>query len=253
MKVLPISFSNDMIDAERVGRKNMTRRTSGFEEINNNPDFYIWLKDYPQLEIPRKAVPYDDNFYYAFTGRHDNSSLVVVTCPYGKPGDILWVKESYFSFGKWTAPAGVFTKTGRQKFVFVSENEEVRYLDSAPAEVIGKQKNILSMPRWYKRLARFMPRKYCRTFLKIISVSIERLHDISEQDAINEGILIGDEGIKYFDYLNNCYINNAKNSFQSLWVKINGQDKWDCNPWVWVISFMRTTNPFLNKNNYGKV
>ena len=95
-----------------------------------------------------------------------------------------------------------------------------------------------------------MPKKACRLFLKISNVRAERLKEISENDAIAEGI--SRSGNLYFDYLR--YVKelprepfyrelNPKMSFMTLWCKINGVDSWESNPWVWVIDFERIEKP----------
>ena len=254
-----------MVQAEQQGRKDRTRRTKGLEEINKNPDYYIWLKDYNQMEIPKKAIPFDDKFYYAFTGKHNNSTLVIVDCPYGKPGDILWVRETFYAFGKWVKNGT--TKTGKQKYKFIdcTMNNKLRYeypdtieKNINPLGISTKKNNQL---RWYKRSALFMPKKACRTFLKVKSGRPERLQEISQNDCVHEGIeqllmssmqklMAGSE--RFRNYLKKPTIFNEAlkpyESFKSLWISINGPDSWNKNPWVWVIEFERTKRPanFLN-------
>lgn len=84
-----------MVQAILEGRKTMTRRTKGLECVNDEPDFYTWCNEVNQMDIPHKAIRYDKNYYYEFTGKYNNSTSVVTTCPYGKVGDILWVRETW--------------------------------------------------------------------------------------------------------------------------------------------------------------
>jgi hypothetical protein len=98
-----------------------------------------------------------------------------------------------------------------------------------------------------------MPKEACRIKLKITDIRVERLQDISQNDAINEGLNFIGNGkignpIIYEDYLaigakfkhstNNIRF-TAIDSYKSLWIKINGKDSWNINPWVWVIQFER--------------
>ena len=101
----------------------------------------------------------------------------------------------------------------------------------------------------------FMPKSVCRLFLKITNIRLERLQDITEQDAINEGIDTNfEKGCEYYkegDYKNYTWhgeggndsfsgfsnVKNAKESFQSLWYKIKGKKSWNDNPFVWVYDF----------------
>jgi hypothetical protein len=104
--------------------------------------------------------------------------------------------------------------------------------------------------KWKSSL--FMPKDACRIFLKCTSVHIERLHDITEQGAINEGVLfdvklpIADFKTKtlYRDYrkeTSGCA--DARSSFMTLWQKINGKESWNENPFVWVYKFECVERP----------
>jgi len=104
-----------------------------------------------------------------------------------------------------------------------------------------------------------MPKSACRTWLKVTDVRVERLQDISEQDAVDEGILdlwahLNDGTHAYvrygvtkkeFDEHGPWYsvADDAIESFMSLWVSINGKESWDINPWVWVVSFEKCGMP----------
>lgn len=102
----------------------------------------------------------------------------------------------------------------------------------------------------------FMPKSAARIFLEITDIKVERLQDISEEDAIHEGIepvesFNSGEGVSsrqmFKNYLPVGYTEVLpKNSFQSLWQSINGAESWDENPFVWVISFKRVSSGLLN-------
>lgn len=107
-----------------------------------------------------------------------------------------------------------------------------------------------SPARWKPSI--FMPKEAARIFLRITDVRVERLQDISEEDAKAEGVKLA--GVEwnpngYFDYmlpksrLNQRILTTAKRSYQSLWESINGAGSWEANPWVWVISFERVEKP----------
>lgn len=87
----------------------------------------------------------------------------------------------------------------------------------------------------------FMPREAARIFLEVTNVRVERLHDLDDNDAINEGIGAVKSGYEYHDiyqdYLNDKNSLNPVPSYKSLWEKINGKGSWDLNPWVWVYEF----------------
>jgi hypothetical protein len=91
-----------------------------------------------------------------------------------------------------------------------------------------------------------MPKKLCRTRLDIVSIRPERLHSITDQDAINEGIekhipVPGDGCTIYKCYADRSkyaqFYMNPVNSYMSLWIKLNGLDSWLLNPWVWRIEY----------------
>lgn len=162
-------------------------------------------------------------------------------CPYGKPGDRLWVREEYYQRGHWAPIPFVATKTGRQKWAFVPTGDVVLF--DAPAEYAraraGEDRSVV---RWHKRLGRFMPRRFSRITLEVTGVRVERLQSISEADAKAEGVEpIGERWRDYFsDVTPPASFSKASNSFWSLWGAINGADSWAANPWVWVVEFKVT-------------
>lgn len=95
----------------------------------------------------------------------------------------------------------------------------------------------------------FMPKVACRIKLEITDIRIEMLQDISEEDAIAEGIERVDGGFKSYEIIHggrhkgeanpHSFIPNkaAVTSYRELWESINGFRSWDLNPWVWVIEF----------------
>lgn len=250
-KQIPILMSTPMVQAEKEGRKTMTRRTTGLDEINESPD--IWTLN--------SMWDSDDGIKAVFDRREDLTVKEVTsfTCPYGKPGDILWVKEEHYRYGHWV-PDGK-TKTGRKKWKFVAdkntsleiigEDPYMVYYSDEPPYVYRKSRD-KSNPgknQWYKRLARFMPKKYARIWLEVTSIRVERVKSISFADAEDEGVkcLIVGQEIRYMNYMwrdDPAYIEyksptfaNPIDSFRTLWQSINGADSWKANPWVWVVSF----------------
>lgn len=227
-KFHPILYSTPMVQSILEKRKTKTRRTKGLEIVNDNPDRYVWLNDYPQIDIPRQAIPYDDKFYYAFTGKHNNSFLNVVTCPYGKVGDVLWVRETFLCYSD---------ENGNDAVLYKAEPHADEF---SIGLFEGK-------PKWKPCI--FMPKEACRIFLEITDIRIERLQDISEEDAIKEGIEIishggfGRSGEEWKNYLNGGILRTAIISFGSLWQKINGLKSWQANPFVWVIEFKQIDKP----------
>ena len=121
--------------------------------------------------------------------------------PYGEFRDRLWVKET------WRVCGG----------------KEYEYQKHQPSVVYRADVGEFDIEEW--RPSIFMPRWASRITLEITQVRVERLQDITEEDAYNEGVSTLWE--------NNVY------AFRNLWNSINGPGSWDLNPWVWVIQFKR--------------
>lgn len=220
-KSRPILYSPSMAKATIENRKTQTRRS---------------IKD--QAFSINGGTVRPENVHAATYGM----ALLYSRCPYGVVGDLLWVREEHYRFGHWREVPGVKTKTGKQKWAFIPDEPDVLYSMSSPLYRKSRHPETPEIPRWHKRLARFMPRALSRTMLEITEIRVERLHDISDDDAMAEGIDYFYAGL-FRDYLQNgdIGIDSARGSFQSLWEKINGPDSWAENPWVWVIGFKVVT------------
>lgn len=104
---------------------------------------------------------------------------------------------------------------------------------------------LYGVPNWHKRPSIHMPRAASRIMLEIINIRVQRLHDITEADAIAEGVEVTGTNLFgqsiYRDYLGDSLHgagwSSAVRSYKSLWQKINGVESWDANPWVWCIDF----------------
>lgn len=138
-------------------------------------------------------------------------------CPYGEPGGLLWVREA------WRLPRSWDETPGGNVFADV----EIKYdADGFVHAGVGDG-------CWGRyRHARFMPRKASRLTLEITDVRVQRAHDISDTDAIAEGVGHGiDPSYQWIQ-------GRAVNKFQSLWDCINGKSHpWASNPWVWAMTF----------------
>lgn len=180
-----------------------------------------------------------------YTGR--NVALHGVGCPYGKPGDRLWVREAAWM---WCAKviSGLTKKRGKPKIAWCeTRNTSPVYCadhPEMPAYVPEKgiQKTGDLEYQWHKKIGRFLPRWASRITLEITSVCVERLQDISEADAVAEGgeWQAGDGCSWGWNHGQGEYVHDtAKASYAELWVAINGPGSWAANPWVWVVEFQR--------------
>jgi hypothetical protein len=172
-------------------------------------------------------------------------------CPYGRPGDRLWVRETFFAWGRWETRFSA--KKGRDEWHFVDMTLECGKDYLYAADGVSDTRAFIKRrggiePMYWKRPAIFMPRAASRTSLEIISVRVERLQSITESDAIDEGIKrIGgcNSSTPWLNYKlkpGDAYCLNFASpiaSYASLWEMLNGPESWPANPFVWVIEFRR--------------
>lgn len=181
----------------------------------------------------------------AHKGRKTNTRRLGDQCKYNV-GDICYIQEDYWQIGHWEQVNGVLTKGGKQKWKFVPDSDEIFY--EAPEEDMfesSRWKGFEDIPALYKRIGRFMPERYSRTKIEVITKTREALQDISEEDAIAEGVHVihhGREGTYYHHTRTKPHPKNwldAQDAFRELWISINGPDSWNANPQVWRIEFRR--------------
>jgi hypothetical protein len=230
VKERPILFKGDMVRAILSGQKTMTRRVM-------KPQFST--ESLPE-EIPATSsegwqVGGHSGLWW--DGDWPNEG---VKCPYGKPGDHLWVRETFRCNGWATDVATIFYRASERNS-YTEMCEQFPVDGKKPLPVDSKWRPSIFMPRWASRIT-----------LEITDIRVERLQDISEIDAKSEGVSINcskqnhwscddhsGEWIRYPFSYDNEPAYSAKESFQSLWKSINGAGSWDANPWVWVIEFKR--------------
>jgi hypothetical protein len=213
IKEHPILFNGPMVRAILDGQKTMTRRMTKLPE-----KFHLGSCAF-------ENNPHGDEDF-VIHGEFGNKQIY---CPYGSVGDRLFVKETHYLFGYWIKNG--FTKTGRQRLKFRCVKERgVRFPDDTPTDTCTDKR----CAGWFKRHSIFMPRWASRITLEIIRVRVERLQEITSDDAEKEGW----PGIQ-------CAV-GALNMpsivwFRHLWDSINAKRGfgWDANLWVWVIEFKR--------------
>jgi hypothetical protein len=186
-----ILFSAPMVRALLDGRKTQTRRI-----------------------VKERHLPSDENEY----GR---------ACPYGVPGDRLWVRETWAidECGKRVSLSPeTWSKTGWPI-------HRLLYAADGDARVLA----------WNKRVSIHMPRWASRITLEVTDVRVQRLQDISEDDAKAEGYTTA-----WLERVAEAGADGPlgaptqpRHWYASLWDEINGPGSWAANPWVWAISFNR--------------
>lgn len=236
-------FSTPMVQAIAANQKLQTRRTKGLDSINDNPNLFL----YNGNKSAFGEKPFDPLYHwFERIDKKGNATDVFtnVKCPYGQIGDILWVRENHYAVGAWFKNGK--TKSGRNKWKFSKYYFNLyAYMDNPPEEVC--KNTVRETTAWFKRSSLYMPKEACRFFLKITDIRVERLQDISEIDAIKEGIYINTKTYPnvMMNYMTKRNIHGGfpSVSFATLWQSINGKESWSRNPWVWVISFERIEKP----------
>ncbi|MDH4183454.1 MAG: hypothetical protein OEV92_04475, partial [Nitrospinota bacterium] len=237
MKERPIIFSGPMVRAILDGRKAQTRRI-----MKPPPPVYIPGDPPPSMRDKKHIAPYFDAYcggkktdknpqgqsgFWCWWDEYDRQGEGL-KCPYGVPGDRLWVRETWQPHPE----AGSHFPEGSipsDAVCYAADNTTRDYEDSKP------WKPSIHMPRWASRIT-----------LEITNVRAERLHDISWDDALAEGIdrLVDryDEPDVWRDYSSEGppeYTSDPIESYATLWESIHGSGAWDKNPWVWVLEFKR--------------
>jgi hypothetical protein len=225
-KERPILFSGPMVRALLADAKTQTRRIL---KLRTKPNRLI----YSPLYQPRLRAD----------GLWSDSHCLPFSCPYGQPGDRLWVRETHAQFavgnrsGKAPQCVAYRATCEGDSFDYVNNGDEIMRIS------VSKWTPSIHMPRWASRIN-----------LEITEVRVERLQEISEEDAEAEGIEGQSEPTGGDDY-NAVYRNylatkgdaatypwlreDPIGSYRSLWNSINGPGSWDLNPWVWAISFKK--------------
>jgi hypothetical protein len=209
MKEGPILYRAPMVRAILEGSKTQTRRVIKWPIIDRSMCVELDESYGPDLASPRDSI--------------DHLS------PYGKVGDQLWVRESFWAYGKWEQRYS--EKKQRMEWCFVDMTVErdrlYQYADPTP-EKFRHRRDI--DPAWWPRNSIHMPRKASRIQLEITAIRVERLQDISEADAIAEGVTFEPTHPRHQQHM-------GKDAYQRLWESINGDGSWDANPWVWIVEF----------------
>lgn len=202
MLEIPLLMNGPMVRAVLDGRKTVTRRIVKPQPPARNDMVNAAYCGNPNLWLPEGNI-------YADTPRQ-------WTCPYGRSGDRLWVRETWGQLGQ-----------------FSCDDDPVFWrADYTDEELLDQL-----LPRW--RPSIHMPRWASRIRLDVTGVRVERLQDISEVQCRLEGAPPG-----WLDADDNETVHahappTFRQGFARLWRDINGASSWNDNPWVWVVEFKR--------------
>lgn len=247
MRELPIHFNGPMVRAILEGRKTQTRRIV-------KPQHF------------REDHGEDASGQCISAGWYPDLRL----CPYGQPGNRLWVREAWqvaretldyetggeYDVWEWNDDMGDprqylkgDARFGTKAGLFYAADGE----DKNPGAFYNltglDNKTILRTKEINWRPSIHMPHWASRITLEVTGVRVERVQDISEADALAEGVFskvgstpIGDEVVTATGgELIYASSTQAREEYRRLWGQINGPDSWSDNPWVWVVEFKRVT------------
>jgi hypothetical protein len=198
LKAKPTLFSTDMVKAIRENRKTETRRIVKF------PNDWDGKTVYNNFPFGCKYGVIDD-VGNELLFRHSYKSLF--------PNNYLWVRETW----QHTKILNLHPTDENYGYVYKASEEGNEF-----------QNNI---EYWIWKPSIYMPKEACRLILKIESIGVERLQDITGESALREGIEV--------ESMFPLCIGDAYRKFQLIWIKINGKESWNSNPFVWVIKFSK--------------
>lgn len=236
MRERGIMFSGPLVRAILASRKTQTRRAVRWPS---------WVSEWDRCELLPTGI------CRVVDGRVVNK----MTCPYGQPGDRLWVRETARAIGDKARDGrpnvvyragGIIPDSvpGWPGYMYDPKTDQYGGLDrdNSPRRVSGPWTPSILMPRWASRIT-----------LDITGIRVERAHDISAADVAAEGV--DAEAVEALwesatrkrrgeVWHPNCApafdAMRPRDLWRAAWTLINGRESWDANPWVWVVSFRRT-------------
>jgi hypothetical protein len=219
----PIIFSGPMVKAILDGRKTQTRR------VAKPPAKAVFLpNDYWRIDLDEPGTAYLD----------DESGRLRIACPYGQPGDRLWVRETWWSDRREPGVAVYDATPEWGKYRDATEPIRSTHLDDTLTT--REEARAAMLPKfWSKRPSIFMPRWASRLTLIVKAVKIERLHEISTADCLAEGIRHAEppSPVNFYTDGASTVSSTPHGAFGGLWCHLHGAESWNDNPEVVAISF----------------
>jgi hypothetical protein len=235
----PILFSAPMVRALLAGRKTQTRRIVKSTTILGLATPEEWNARRADYRMQPMTAQSKHHLFWA------DGYVFGLKCPYGYPGDQLWVRETWADVNTCEGPAIAFRADGSYRSwhdfsqVFGPDygaGPPMSY-ETYPGNYTMWVDDLLAGAEGHLwRPSIFMPRWASRITLEVTAVRVERLQDISEADCCAEGV--------GSPITRDC----KRPKYERLWEEINGKGSWAANPWVWVISFRAIPSPMRNKH-----
>lgn len=245
-KQIPILFSTPMVQAIQRGNKTVTRRVVKPQFQHMGADTWLHPSHTPEEWVDGMEPSISSSLSYNY-----------VECDGGerfgkwKIGDVLWVRESAKIIGISGTP--VVRREGENPVGFQSIREiAIEYAADGVQKTVAFPSRLKTNLKLRNKLANGVFLEAARIWLEVVGVRVERLQDITEEQAKAEGVQCHtseiDQTVRYRDYVADASgygasecdyptVGLARTSFQTLWQKINGAESWDANPWVWVVEF----------------
>lgn len=222
MKERPIIFNSEMVRAILDGRKTQTRRV--VKQMRGLQSTWLTMEKLIGFVKSGKMVNGGWQMYHPEGGPYG-----WIRCPYGQPGDLLYVRETWMRCPDLDLPDGIKYRADKLLIWYHNNtddsSEAFRKLRESELPRDGKWRPSIHMPKWAARI-----------WLKVKDIRVERVQDVAYKDCVSEGIPgpATDDGL----LLTGAMI---KGEFSNLWNSINEKRGygWDVNPWVWVVEFER--------------
>ena len=220
----PILFSTSMVQAIIAGNKTMTRRV-----IKPQPP-YGWFHEDEIEPLTHWWTEHDwDDDMMGWFPSYDKG----LKQPY-QPGDILWVRETWCNL--WHLDSHDQIIEGTEAFYYAADGYNptpFNHFPDADGYTGGRE-----CPRWKPSI--FMPKAACRIFIRVKNVRVERVQEISDDEARREGAWL-----LCYDAKTGEEKSDNRTLFKIIWNELNAKRGygWDINPWVWVIEFERVDKP----------
>lgn len=264
MKERGIIMQPESIEAILAGRKIQTRRI-----IKHQPSMQGMTLGRLLSTTSREKKKHENKLHWVKVSESgygiDHEDDVFFNCPYGQPGDRLYVKESWKPKA-WDCEGSWWIKYKDSRVLYIDDclfDEDFKdndfcirltdYLDSKGCEQNeeGNFINYENLLPWRSPL--FMPRKAASLWLEVEEVKVERVQDISEEDAKAEGLAcVSKDGFLYkYGIPDNDGMPGTDDAgwpwpaweispieaYKRMWCQINSPESWEVNPWVWAVKF----------------
>ena len=246
MKSRPILFSAPMVLALRDDSKTQTRRIAKLTTSLPNGKGWTCL----QKPGTNTVIPLIDGQWQWSPAAGDDYRPypnIAEYCPYGVPGDQLWTRESFSCFGSSDSITPPVPRQCQIRYLADRDTGKSAVWVPMPADAKEPKPSLKGKPSIH------MPRWASRDTLALTRVWVERVQDISEEDAMAEGVKPIDGWYDSAGGMVVCSTRAAidfnvdtsksprdhRGAYAILWDEINGPGSWNANPWVWALEFKR--------------